>query len=361
MVVAQVIGNLQIGGAERLFVNLCNALDVEKIVVILVGGTSGPINLRSELRDDIEVHHVRVRQRSWPRDVWRLSRVFRRVGCDIVHTHMFWPNLYGSLAAQLAGVPVVTSEHGRNEWKRDRHKWLEANVISRIAKARLCVSQDILRMRRDIDGIPSQLLQLVPNGVVVPLRAQVSRQDLVIGSVGRLVTAKDFPTLIQAVAILVGRGAKPHLDIVGGGPERQVIEAAIQREQIESYVTLAGMQTNVADWLARWSIFVSSSVREGQPIALLEAMATSLPCVATAVGGVPDTLEDGVEGIIVPPDNPAALADGIQKFLDDAGLRNTCGQAARKRVLRDFSISSLASKCQDIYATALQSTAASAS
>jgi len=358
MIVAQVIGELRIGGAERLFVNLCNALDTEKTIVILIGDVQSRPSLLSDLRPDIAVHNVRVRQRSWIRDVWKLSRLLRELGCDVVHTHMFWSNLYGSLAARLADVPVVvTSEHGRNEWKRKWHKWLELNIISRFADTRLCVSQDILQRRRDADGVPESLLKLVPNGTVVPVVVRNERQSMVIGSVGRLVDAKDYPTLVRAVSVLVRRGTDVRLEIVGEGTERESIEAAIKQEGVESGITLVGSQTNVGDWLARWSIFVSSSVREGQPVALLEAMAAGLPSVVTAVGGVPDTLADGVEGIIVPPENPEALADGIQRLLDSAELRSAYGRAARERVIRHFSIDTLAATCNEIYLSALHSKA----
>ena len=123
--------------------------------------------------------------------------------------------------------------------------------------------------------------------------------------------AKDYSTLIRAVAILAGRGIDVQLEIVGDGPERAGIEQAIAREGVASRVRLAGLRTDVSEWLARWAVFASSSTREGQPVALLEAMACGLPSVVTAVGGVPDTLVDGVEGIVVPPTNPEALADGL--------------------------------------------------
>jgi len=357
LVVAQVIGELRIGGAERMFVDLCNALDVDKTIVVLIGDSDLQPNLRSELRRDIEVHSVRVRRRTWVKDVWTLSRLFRDVGCDVVHTHMFWPNLYGSLSARLAGVSaIITSEHGRNEWKRRWHKWVEVNVISRYADARLCVSQDILQMRRDVDGVPEDMLRIVPNGTVVPtLKPRTEKQGTMIGSVGRLVSAKDYPMMIRAVSILVSRGVDVNLEIVGEGEEREAIEAAIRKEGVESKVTLAGSQTNVSEWLARWRIFVSSSVREGQPVALLEAMAAGLPCVVTAAGGVPDTLADGVEGIVVPPGDPEALADGIQQLLGDAEQSEIYGRAARERVIEDFSIESLASTCRQIYTSVLQS------
>jgi glycosyltransferase involved in cell wall biosynthesis len=184
------------------------------------------------------------------------------------------------------------------------------------------------------------------------------KQGNVIGSVGRLVSAKDYPMMIRAVSVLVHRGTNVHLEIVGEGEERKAIEQAIREENIESNVTLVGSQANVSEWLARWRIFASSSVREGQPVALLEAMAAGLPCVVTAAGGVPDTLADGIEGIVVPPGDAEALADGIQQLLENPKLIEKYGRAARERVIRDFSIESHASTCRQTYTTVLQSKAA---
>ena len=349
MVIAQVIGSLSIGGAERLFVNLCNALEGDRVVVVLLGDGVDQPNLEAGLREGIEVRRLRARKRTWYRDARALASVLRDIRCDVVHTHMFWPNLYGALAARRANVPLITSEHGRNEWKSAWHRWLETSVISRVARLRLCVSKDILERRHQIDGVPADLLRLVPNGTVVPPEIDPGTRGTVVGSVGRLVDAKDYPTLIRAVAILANRGSDIQLEIVGDGPERPAIEEAIERQGVASRVRLAGMQTDVPAWLSRWAVFASSSTREGQPVALLEAMASGLPSVVTAVGGVPDTLADGVEGIVVPPSNPQALADGLQQLLDNPELRRTMGQAARERVLREFSIQSLAATCRQVY------------
>ena len=150
MVIAQVISNLSIGGADRLFVNLCNALQGDRVVVVLLGDADIQPSLEAGLRDDIEVRRLRMRKRAWYRDVKALAGLLEETGCDVVHTHMFWPNLYGALAARRAGIPLVTSEHGRNEWKNGWHRWLEVKVISRVARLRLCVSQDILDRRHEV-------------------------------------------------------------------------------------------------------------------------------------------------------------------------------------------------------------------
>jgi glycosyltransferase involved in cell wall biosynthesis len=350
MIIAQVIGDLRIGGAERLFVNLANSLEAET-VVILVGQGAIKRDLQKSLDSRIKVYESPVRKRLLVTDLMRLARLFKELRCDVVHTHMFWANLYGSVAAALAGVPaIITSEHGRNEWKRPWHRWLESQVIGRIVGRRLCVSKDILDRRRDVDGIPASKLEISPNGTSIPeLDLDGDPRQTVIGSVGRLVKEKDFPTLVEAMSGLVKAGYEWRLEIVGDGPARGEIEDAIRTNNAEDYVSLIGVDQDVGRWLRRWSIFASSSIQEGQPIALLEAMAHGLPCVATAVGGVPDTLADGLEGIIVPPGDAQALSEALEKLIKNKEFRDDCGIAARQRVVRDFSIGALASRCLEIY------------
>lgn len=355
MNVAQVIGDLRIGGAERLFVDLANSLDPRKTFVVLLNETPVEQDLRQNLDPSIPVHVSPVRKRSAVIDLPRLSGLFRRLRCDVVHTHMFWSNLYGSIGGAMARVPaVITSEHGRNEWKRPWHRWIESGIVSRIADKRLCVSQDILQRRRDVDGIPEDKLVLVPNGTRLPRKIDRRPGDpFTVGSVGRLVKEKDYPTLVRAVALLARSGLDCRLEIVGDGPARKDIDMAVEAAGIGDRVCLAGIRHDVESWLRRWTVFASSSVQEGQPIALLEAMAHGLPCVATQVGGVPDTIRHGTEGILVPPGDAEALAEALAKLAGDRATQAALGDAARARVVRDFSIDSLAARCLDIYRAAI--------
>jgi glycosyltransferase involved in cell wall biosynthesis len=354
MTIAQVIGDLRTGGAERLFVNLANSLG-SGTVVVLIGQGEIRKDLLGSLNPDIDVYEIPVRKRALISDLIRLARLFSRLNCSVVHTHMFWANLYGSIAARVSSVPVVvTSEHGRNEWKRPWHKWLERRIISRVAARRLCVSEDILVRRRDFDGVPESKLEVSPNGTPIPaIDRRPSDREPVIGSVGRLVKEKDFPTLVQAMSQLVRLGHAWRLEIVGEGPARADIEKAIKVNDASQYVELVGMQQDVGRWLQRWSVFASSSIQEGQPIALLEAMAYGLPCVATSVGGVPDTLANETEGIIVPPRDSNALAEALDKVIKNSKLRMDLGAAARQRVVQDFSIDALANRCIGIYRSEL--------
>lgn len=358
MVIAQIIGDLRIGGAERLFVDLSNALADKRVIVVLINNeVAVEPNLAKKLDRSIQIVVCPVRRRSLFVDLPRLARLLRKFECDVVHTHMFWANLYGSIAARLAGIPVtITSEHGRNEWKRPWHKWLESKIISRLSAMRLCVSQDILDRRRDVDGIPADKLTLVPNGTIIPENVtQNHGKEVIIGSVGRLVREKDYPSLVKAFAELIRAGADCRLEIVGEGPARKDIQMQIDANGLGRHVRLPGVQEDVGQWLRRWSIFAISSIQEGQPIALLEAMAHGLPCVGTNVGGVPDTMEDGKEGIVVEAGDINGLAEAIRTLILNPDLRVTLGHAARRRAIRDFSIEALAQHCTEVYQNALAS------
>ncbi len=321
----------------------------------------GP-SLEDQLSSGVTVHRVPVSRRRAAVDIPKLANAFRRLRLDVVHTHMFWASVYGSLAARLAGVPVVfTTEHGENRWKQGIHRWLERRWVSPLADRRYCVSPQILAARRDTDGVPEAKLEIVANGVPLPDLAGRRPPELpLVGSVGRFVTQKAFPDLVHAAALLRDQGRGFRLVIVGDGPERSAVEAAVERHALADRVELPGFRTDVPDILRGLSIFASSSVQEGQPLALLEAMAWGLPCVVTDVGAVAATLADGEEGRVVPPGRPELLAAALATYLDDPGTAARAGQAARRRVEREFSSAAVARRHLDDYSACLLSKGRSA-
>ena len=338
--VCHIIDSLRYGGAERQFVNtLIHLPDVRKTAIILdANPTVGQLD--KLLPDSVSVYGLGVRLRHLPQCIWKLSRLLKKLRVDVVHTHMYWSSLYGVPAARIARVPViVTSEHGRNSWKNASQRWLERAVISRWSDMRVCVSEDILQIRRDVEGISADKLIYVPNGTGIP--EPVERGDshpVVIGTVGRFVKEKDYVTLVRAAAHLRDMNRDFQLCLVGDGPLRPRIEQEIADLNLQKIVLLPGLQHDVSDWLRRFDVFVMSSIREGQPVALLEAMAHGLPVVATRVGGIPDTVKENWEGLLVDPSDPVALAKSLAELVDDSGRRRELGTRARQRVIGDFSI-----------------------
>jgi len=345
--VAQIIGRLSIGGAERHFVSLCNSLPGCEVVAIFVSEQLDGPSLRAELAHTVRQVEIPVRRRSIISGVRRLADELNASRCEVVHTHMFWPTLYGCLAARLAGIPVViTTEHGENRWKRSWHRWLERNVISRIAKLRFCVSPAILQRRRDDDGVPETLLRLIANGTAIPVIDGVRNmaEPPLIGSVGRLVSQKNFCLLVDAVAEIRRQGKDVRACIVGDGPERSKIAERIDAQGIRDVFQLPGFDTDTDGWYRKFDVYVNSSTEEGQPISVLEAMAYALPIVACDVGAMRDMILTEREGLIVPPSNVDAMTAALSRLLSDRAFAGKLGNAARERATAQFSIEAVAAQ-----------------
>jgi glycosyltransferase involved in cell wall biosynthesis len=155
-----------------------------------------------------------------------------------------------------------------------------------------------------------------------------------------LAPAKAYHLLIAAVARLVEKGRKVELTIVGGGPERQSLEDAISEWDLDGVVHLAGPcnHDRVVDFYARADAFALASFAEGVPVVLMEAMAMEIPCVATWITGVPELIRDGIDGLLVPPADPEALADALEKLMDDPALGGRLAASARRRVLELYNL-----------------------
>lgn len=350
--VAHVINSLGIGGAERHLVSLLNAMSCDYRAVICLRENSGGSSFERDLDPAIERHVVPVRARSLPFSLSRLASLLRRLRVDVVHTHMYRASLYGALAARMAGVPVVvTTEHGENPWKHRIHRIIERRLISPLTDIRFCVSSKILEIRRDWDGVPASKLRLTVNGTVipeVPVRPDTNPVP-VVGSVGRFIAAKDYPGLVKSVGLLRDRGHEVRLCLVGDGPESGALHETIGDLGLEASVELPGFVDDVPSWYARFDIYVSSSIREGLPVALLEAMAHGLPVIATDVGACSDAVKDGEGGLIVPPGDPAQLADAVARLLLDGELRQNLGRGARERIKRYYSVDTIARMHEDAY------------
>lgn len=346
--VAQVIGQLLVGGAERHVVNLLNAMPTVERSLIIVGGRDRPgVSLRASLDPAIPVERLPIRRSKLPGGIRRLVQLFREQRFDVVQSHMLWSNFCAAVAARLAGVPVIiTTEHGEDRWKTTHHRWVERAVISRLADRRFCVSEAILRRRHESDGVPAERLLLVPNGTGVPAEpvTAVERATLTIGTVGRAVPEKDHGNLVAAVRQLADRGCSLRVVVVGDGPELDAVKTRVDHTGLTDLFEFPGMVEDVERWYREFDVFVLSSRQEGQPVALLEAMAIGLPCVATDVGAIATTLESGREGTVVEPGSPTALAKGLLRYLESLPLRAEHGRAARERVRREFSIEAVAAR-----------------
>ena len=169
-----------------------------------------------------------------------------------------------------------------------------------------------------------------------------------------MVTEKDYPTLLDATARLRDAGREFRLCMIGDGPELQRLRRLVAEQGLDGRVEFTGAINDVESWYREFDLFVMSSVQEGLPLALLEAMSYAIPCVATDVGAISTALKNGLEGTIVPPGDPVALAQAIDRYINDPALRTLHGDSARERVRRDFSIEAVAARHLALYRQLLE-------
>jgi len=323
-----------------------------KLAVFVSPRPPGP-SLDAELQPTIRQVRQLVSKKTFIRDILKLRDLFRQEQINVVHTHMFWANFYGVIAARLAGVQVIcTSEHGENRWKNSLHRSLERYVISPFCTVRFCVSPRILERRRDIDGVPADKLQLLPNGTLMPVLNDASSfgsDEFCIGSVRRFVTQKNFELLIDVIDTLRNRGRSVRAAIVGDGPEMPAIKASIERRGLSDLVLLPGMDTTVSRWYREFDVYACTSVEEGLPVTIIEAMSYGLPVVSTDVGAISGVARDGVEGRIVASGQLNEFVLAVEELLDNPEQAAELGRRGRRRAEAVYSIEAVTKTLETVY------------
>ncbi len=359
--VLHVIGLLSPGGAERNLYYLTRYMAKSRFAYGIAC-----LFRRGELADEIESHGIPIfelgyRQRKLIPTVLRLAWLLRKRKVRVIHTHLFESGFVGRLAAWLARTPVViTHEHGKTLWKKWYHRAFERLAIHG-TDLRIAVSSDIVNLRMKLEGTPPSKLRLVYNAVDPEIfrRSEASRTSkrnelgledfLIVGSVGRLVEAKGFDLLLEVARQVSHKRHDIHFLIVGDGPLRAELENLAFALGLEGIVTFLGSRHDVPELMAAMDIYLITSRREGLPLSLIEAMMAAKPIVATAVGGIPDTLRPDQDGILVPPHDVASLADAVIRLSDDPPLRQKLGASARAKAVERYSPPSILKELETIY------------
>jgi len=275
-----------------------------------------------------------------PHLVSRIRELVKEVRPDIVQTHNNKSHFLMRRSGIARQIPWVAFHHGYTTPTRRQQVY---NLLDRwsLRKAWHVVTvtrQFLPELARS--GVPADRVTTVGNSIRADWMAQGARKPrsggpLHLVSVGRLSREKAHTDLITAAAILFRGGLACKVTLVGDGHEKDALAA--QAATAGLMVEFAGQVNDVRPYLSVADIFVLPSLSEGSPNSLLEAMSAGFPIVATNVGGIPETVEDGVEALLVAPAQPDALAGAIERFAKDDSLAQRLGRAARRRIERDFS------------------------
>lgn len=377
--IAYLITRLNVGGPAMHILLLAGRLDPERFDAVIVAGAPGPregemTSLPGLLRAPRIVRVPGLGRRVAPLDDLRafvgLLRILRRERPDIVHTHMAKAGALGRIAARLLGTRVVIHTFHGNVLSGyfgpllSRAFLMAERALARLSDAIVALSpgQGAELRARAIAAEPR--LVLVPLGIelrpflearVGALRAELRvRPDVpLVGIVARLVPIKGVDLFLGAAELVARTRPAARFVVVGDGDDRVALERRASEGELAGRVTFLGWRHDLPALYADLDVVVLSSRNEGTPTSIMEAMAAGRAIVATAVGGVPDLLPPGT-GLLVPPEDVAALAAAIYRMLESPPEREMLGRAARARVVENHDVGALVGRMTELYKTLLE-------
>jgi glycosyltransferase involved in cell wall biosynthesis len=356
------------GGAERLALEVAVRLDPSRFESALCASRFAPEGEPNsselhalEMMRDAGVRFLALTRRRRAEVLpWRhLIAFIRGQRTQVLHAHMFGSNVWGTIIGRACRVPVVVAhEHTWSFEGEPVRRFLDRELIARFGDALIAVSREDQRKMIEVERIPERHIRFVPNGIDPnpPTAGRDTRADLgiapdapVVCSVGALRAQKAHEVLIEAAVALRREHPGLRVLIAGEGPQHRELQALLDRLGMNDTVTLLGRRMDVPDLLWIADVAVCSSNFEGSPLAVMEFMEAERPIVATAVGGVPDLIDDGVHGLLVPPGDPGSLARAIGELLRDPERGRTMGRHARERRRREFDLDVMVAKVEALY------------
>lgn len=346
------------GGTQTQVLELLAALDRDRIAPRLA-----TLTLDSGLATRVEALEVPVTDldlaeafslRTW-RAVARLAGAIRREGVLLVHGFLFQGSAVAAMAARWAGIPYMTSVRNLELWKRPHElafsRWIHAGA--RRVTFNSTHVRDLTCAREGVD--PARTC-VIDNGLPDLPAAEPLDPDPWRGAAGprlacvaSLSRKKGHSFLMRAFSGVQASHPGARLVLVGEGPLRAELESEAARLGIAGQVAFAGRRSDARAVIAAADLLVLSSLEEGMPNVLIEAMAAGVPQVATAVGGTPETVEEGGTGFLVPPGDPVMMCERIRRLLGDDGLRRRMGRRSRALFLERFGVARMARRHEELY------------
>lgn len=358
-----------VGGAENVAFELALRLDPARFESTLCATRWSPSESQApgvaDALDALSAAGVRViaLERRAKLDLlpWlELGRWVRRERIDVLHAHSFGSNVWGASLGGILRVPaIIAHEHTWSFEGARLRRFLDRNLVARLSDAFVAVSREDSRKLTEVVGVPARMVRYIPNGIETrpagagaDVRAEFSipADAPVIVSVGNLRAQKAYDNLIRAVRRV--RARHPDLRVlIAGRPmgEERALDHLLSTSLLHDVVRFVGPRDDVPDLLAAATMAVLASDYEGMPLSVLEYMSAGLPVVATSVGGVPDLIEDGVHGRLVPRRDPEALAGAILELLADPARASSMGARGRVRAREEFAVETMVRRCESLY------------
>ena len=350
------------GGAEKVVLSLIKNITCElfELVPIIFTKPSLINNIFSKELDKtskryhtIFVNSYKIKYLNPLVNIIETYKLLKKDNLNLIHTHGYRADVIGISLAKLMGLPVVSTCHGfiSNDINLALYNKLDRFVLRfahKIIAVSIGIKNDLIR-----SGINESHLLMIQNAVEVNSNLELfiqnrrnkrqeynlTEKEFVIGYIGRLSEEKGVKYLIEATSMLNDLNRFIRVLIIGEGPQKKELEDLVKKVNMEDKIFFVGFQSDIENWLPAIDVFVLPSLTEGTPMSLLEAMANGIPVVASAVGGVPQVVDSGKNGILVAPGKPEEIVDAVNRLYQDETLRKTVHEEGKKTIELKFNAS----------------------
>ena len=304
----------------------------------------------------VPVDDVRLRADVDPIALGEVLAYLARARPRILHTHLVHADVYGQLAGAAARVPLrLSTKHGFNEFREGRWFGFADRSVGSLAHVHIAISQGLANYLAETEGFEVEDFRIVHYGIASGGdAASYSGSEPRLVCVGRLIPIKGHLVLLRALAQARARVPEISLDVAGRGPLAPALQAYARELGVEDAVRFLGFVSPVAGAFEDAAIAVVPSLGEGFGMVALEAMERARPVIASAVGGLPEIIDDGRTGLVVPSADAETLADAIVELASDLGRARAMGAAGRERALAEFTPERCVERTEELYVRALE-------
>ncbi len=372
--IAYVLTPISFGGAERVSLNFLKNFDTSQFTIepiLFLRPWERENYFESELKELGLKYFIIPISKSDRFDLFRIPRCFlmllqliRNKSYDLIHTHGYIADLMGIFVSKICTIPIISTCHGFiYEGKKlyvyntldcyclkyfngiiSVSEQLKSDLITKgINKAKITVIENSPALKISDDNL-TEIRNKLRNDI------KIEPQELLIGYIGRLSSEKGILYLLESITMLDNLFK---LVVIGEGGQEEELKKMVADRGLSSRVIFTGFQKNISEWLAAIDIFVLPSLTEGTPLVLLESMAHGVPCIATAVGGVPKIIESGIDGILVTPGKPMEIRDAVNELGSNTIIKNSISLNGKLKIEQNYNIRNWAAKTEAEYAITL--------
>jgi len=348
------------GGTPIKLLNLVRYSDKTRFRHVMLVFANHTKNLNQAFRDEgAIVEEINRKYKLDLRLLYDIQKKCHQHRANILSTHFARADLYGAIAGVLSRIPVIKNAHGIR-WNKSRLLKKMDGLLSRFRASTVCNSkatrEAVIRQTGAMNaivihnGVPNRAVTLTAEQRASLRSTLAIPQDAyVIGHVGGMIPLRDQNVILSAVEQVVREGINVYLVLVGDGPLRNELEGKCSRLGIMRRVRFLGYRDDVPELLAVFDVYVNMALEEGFGIAVVEAMQAGVPVVLANAGALPELVEDGVSGILVPPGDSGSLANVLKRLAKDSEYAGRLGEKAKNRALSQFAISRYVSDMENLY------------